>query len=89
MPNKDRLTVDVDDFDLKTLKKMAEEDGYDKLEEYVWVLIQDQIQRRNETEIIVSLPDFILQKLDEEVKADSYDSRSEALSMILRRYYNY
>lgn len=89
MPNKDKLAVEIDDFDLNTLKKMAEEDGYDNLEDYVWVLIQDQIQRRNETEIIVSLPDFILQKLDEEVKADSYESRSEALSMILRRYYSY
>ncbi len=64
MPNKDRLAVEIDDFDLNTLKKMAEEDGYDNLEDYVWVLIQDQIQRRNETEIIVSLPDFILQELD-------------------------
>lgn len=82
-----KLSISIDDCDLERLKAMAEEDGYDSVDEYAAELFSEAMSAQDDVDFIISLPKSIVEQLDRDIKNTGYMSRSDAITFILRTYY--
>ncbi len=83
-----KLTIEIDNYDLERLKVMAEEEGYDNLDEYATELFNFAMCVQDDVDFIASLPKSIVELLDRDIKIDGYESRSDVIAFILRTYYS-
>lgn len=88
MKGYNKLTIEIDNYDLERLKVMAEEEGYDNLDEYATELFNFAMCVQDDVDFIVSLPKSIVELLDRDIKIDGYESRSDVIAFILRTYYS-
>lgn len=82
-----KITIEIDDYMMKQLKTMAEESGYDDVNEYATELFNDAMYAQNNVEFIISLPNVLVELLDRDIKTDGHESRSDVITFILRTYY--
>lgn len=82
-----KVTIELTGFDLDVVKEIAEETECADLSECVYDMIQAAIKERNETPIIISLPNHLISLIDESVDKGKYESRSQMINFILRGYF--
>ena len=82
-----KVAIELTGFDLDVVKEIAEETECADLSECVYDMIQAAIKERNETHIIISLPNHLISLIDESVDKGKYESRSQMINFILRGYF--
>ena len=84
-----KITIEIEDYMMEQLKSMAEEDGYNDLNEYAAELFNNAIYAQDNVDFIVSLPKILVELLDRDIISDGYESRSDIIEFILRTYYSH
>lgn len=83
-----KLTIEIDDISLDRVRELAEENGYDDVDDYAAELLNNAIYEQDKIDFIVSLPKELVRLLDKDIKSDGYDSRSDIITFIIRAYYS-